>query len=43
MAEWLHEEMERFAIENGEGSVSNDEWDFARGCEPKVCQYLCLC
>ena len=42
MADWLHEEMERFEIENGEGSVPNDEWEYARGCEPKV-QYLCLC
>ena len=36
MTDWLHEEMEGFESENGEGSVSNDEWEYARGCEPKI-------
>ena len=36
MTDWLHEEMERLKSENGEGSVSNDEWEYARGCESKV-------
>ena len=36
MIDWLHEEMERFKSDNGEGSVSNEEWEYARGCEPKV-------
>lgn len=42
MADWLHEEMETFESENGEGSVSPDEWEYGRGCEPKV-KYFYLC
>ena len=41
MTDWLYEEMERFESENGEGSMSNDKWEYARECEPKV-QYVCL-
>ena len=41
MTNWLHEEMEMLKSKNGEGSVSNDKWEYARGCEPKV-QYVCL-